>query len=566
MKAIPGASRFAAAAWRSAAAGLVVIGSACATAAPSVAPYQVVAGPSAPPAVAPPPASVVLSGAPRSTGDAPPTLSPTEPSIVGMPSARITVAANGEDVSEVIGRVAQQVGLRPIIDPAVRGPVRRNLRNVSLNEAMLNLIGSRYQYRVQNGTLVVSPVSLVQHTYTVDYLTMSRVSSASTVVARGTQGIGQNSNQGQIASPVGTGIGTGVTSTAGGLVASGSDVITSSSSVDVWTDLAEQLESILFQTSDSSRGTRTPGSGQGYRRCATDGTCLRISPLTSLVDITATPEKHEQVSRYIALYKAAIGRQVLIKAQVVEVSLDRSHSFGIDWQAVLSSARNSASLTNAPATFVTDAASSVIGNMSFNLGVGDFTLKAVLNALQTIGEVNVVANPMTNAMNQQKASFNVTRQQQFFTTSRTPIVSPTTGAITGYNETTAIQTATVGLVFDVLPQISDKNIVMMAIRPSVTSLVGQEKIEGVGGTIQAILPVTDHRETDTMARVRSGETIMIGGLIQRQTTQTRSGVPGLMNIPWLGRLFSKTTMTERTSELVIFLTPEIVSGQVPGGT
>jgi type II secretory pathway component GspD/PulD (secretin) len=223
-------------------------------------------------------------------------------------------------------------------------------------------------------------------------------------------------------------------------------------------------------------------------------------------------------------------------------------------------------VTNAPATFVTDAASSVIGNMSFNLGIGDFTLKAVLNALQSIGEVNVVANPMTNAMNQQKASFNVTRQQQFFTTSRTPIVSPTTGAITGHNETTSIQTATVGLVFDVLPQISDKNIVMMAIRPSVTSLVGQEKIEGVGGTIQAILPVTDHRETDTMARVRSGETIMIGGLIQRQTTQNRSGVPVLMNIPWIGRLFSRTTMTERTSELVIFLTPEIVSGQAPGGT
>jgi MSHA biogenesis protein MshL len=168
-------------------------------------------------------------------------------------------------------------------------------------------------------------------------------------------------------------------------------------------------------------------------------------------------------------------------------------------------------------------------------------------------------------MNQQKASFNVTRQEQFFSTTRTPIVNPTTGLPTGqFNETVNTQTTTVGLVFDVLPQISDKNIVMMAIRPSVTTLVGRTVVPGGGGTI-AELPIIDHRETDTMARVRSGETIMIGGLIQKQFTNTRSGIPLLMDLPWVGRLFSKTTITEKNSELVIFLTPEIISGQPPNG-
>jgi type II secretory pathway component GspD/PulD (secretin) len=67
-----------------------------------------------------------------------------------------------------------------------------------------------------------------------------------------------------------------------------------------------------------------------------------------------------------------------------------------------------------------------------------------------------------------------------------------------------------------------------------------------------------------MARVRSGETIMIGGLIQKQTSTTRTGIPVLMSIPILGRAFSSTRIEERNSELVIFLTPEIVSGQPPG--
>ncbi|HET9426200.1 MAG TPA: secretin N-terminal domain-containing protein [Gemmatimonadaceae bacterium] len=536
-------------------------------------PYQVGTSVAAPPSL--PPAS---SGpvAARQAGEAltvPPTMAPAEPSIVGMPSARVNIAANNEEVSTVIQRMARQVGLSAIIDPAVRGPVTRTLQNVSLNDAMASLVGNQFQYQVRNGALVVSPVQLMQHTYTVDYLTMSRIATASTVVSRGTQGASATSNTGLVAGTTGTG--TGVSSTAGGLVASGADVIQSSSQVDVWGELTQQLESIVFSgRGDSASRGSAPGTAgaiggaRPYQRCDPDsGFCLRISPLTSLVDVTATPQKHDEVARYIGLFSAAIQRQVLIKAQVVEVGLDRSHSFGIDWQAVLSTAKASIAVASNPlAAFAVDPGSTVTGsgNVSLNLGLGDFTLKAVLNTLETIGDVTVVANPTTNALNQQKASFNVTRQEQFFTITRTPITSPTTGAITGYSETPAIQTATVGLVFDVLPQISDKNIVTMAIRPSVTSIVGRTVIESSSG-IQATLPVTDHRETDTMARVRSGETIMIGGLIQKQVSTVRSGIPVLMHLPLVGRIFSSTKVIERNSELVIFLTPEIVSGQPPGG-
>lgn len=538
-----------------------VLATGCASAgSPKPGPYQVGARTDAPPPLPPASAAAKLEAPARTKTSGPPTLAPAQPAIVGMPSTRVNVSANGEDVSDVISRMARQVGLTAIIDPTVRGPVTRTLQNVSLSDAMLNLVGSKYQYQVQNGALVVSPIQLVQHTYTVDYLQMSRQSTASTVVARGTQGA--SSNTGIVTGA--SGAGTGVSSTAGGLVASGSDVIQSSSNVDVWGELTQQLESILFGSTDSSRSvsgsSASASGGRSYNRC--DGaTCLRISPLTSLVDVVATPEKQEQIARYIGLYSAAISRQVSIKAQVVEVGLDRTNTFGIDWTAVLNTAKASVSFSTDPGSIV-----SGTGNSSFNLGLGDFTLKAVLTALQTIGDVTVVATPSTNAMNQQKASFNVTRQQQFFNITRTPNINPTTGAPNGtFTESTSIQTATVGLVFDVLPQISHDNIVMMAIRPSVTSLVSSQTIAGSNGGVQATLPVIDHRETDTMARVRSGETIMIGGLIQKQTSTSRTGVPILMSLPWIGRLFSKTVVTERTSELVIFLTPEIVSGQPPSG-
>jgi MSHA biogenesis protein MshL len=548
-------------------ARLILLSSAAACASAPVnrpAPYEVGTSKGAPPSLPPAmPAPITQSG----NSGGPPSMTSGQPGLAGTPSVRVSISANNEDVHSVIERMARQVGLSAVIDPAVHGPVTRSMQNVSLSDAMLSLVGSSYQYQVRNGALVVSPVQLVHNTYTVDYLAMSRISTGSTVVSRGIQGSnGATSNTSLIAGTTGTG--TGVSSTGQGLVASGADVIQSSSQADVWGELTQQLESIIFgNTSDSARTVgataQNAGGPRAYTRCAGQ-VCLRISPLTSLVDVTAPAEKQEEVGRYIALFSSAITRQVNIKAQVVEVTLDRQHNFGIDWQAVLSTARGIISASANPGSaFNTDPSSSISGGTaSFNLGIGDFTLQAVLNALQSVGNVEVVAKPMTNALNQQKASFNVTRQEQFFTTVRTPNIVGNTQS--GFTETQQIQTATVGLVFDVLPQISDKNIIMMAIRPSLTSIASRTEIRGSNGAVQATLPVTEHRESDTMARVRSGETIMIGGLIQKQTSTTKTGIPVLMNLPIFGRVFSSTRIEERNSELVIFLTPEIVSGQPPG--
>ncbi len=104
----------------------------------------------------------------------------------------------------------------------------------------------------------------------------------------------------------------------------------------------------------------------------------------------------------------------------------------------------------------------------------------------------------------------------------------------------------------------------MNIRPVVTSVRNTATFTGPDGTVfQA--PVIDTRETDTMARLRASETIIIGGLMQTRREKTVSGVPGLRSIPLLGRLFTTTKDVERKAELVIFLTPTIISGQPVAG-
>jgi type II secretory pathway component GspD/PulD (secretin) len=94
----------------------------------------------------------------------------------------------------------------------------------------------------------------------------------------------------------------------------------------------------------------------------------------------------------------------------------------------------------------------------------------------------------------------------------------------------------------------------------VTSVARTATFTGPDGT-QFQAPVIDTRESDTMARLRGGETIIIGGLMQTRREKVRSGVPGLSSIPLLGRLFTSYKDVERKAELVIFLTPTIISGQ-----
>jgi len=122
----------------------------------------------------------------------------------------------------------------------------------------------------------------------------------------------------------------------------------------------------------------------------------------------------------------------------------------------------------------------------------------------------------------------------------------------------------VGVVLDVLPQISADNVLTMDIRPAVTNITATRSISLSDGTSTSA-PVIARREGDTIARMRAGETMMIGGLVQTRNETTKSGIPILKDIPLIGKLFTNYKDVQSKSELVVFLTPTIISGQpVPG--
>lgn len=494
-----------------------------------------------------------------------PSLSGTA-SLAGGAEPRLTISAVNQDLSVVVRELAARSGLQYHIDPAVRGNVNTALRNKTVSEALAAIIPQGVTYEIQNGVLRVGPARIVTRIFSMDYVAISRVGTASTVIQRrlGATGGGVGTAGGG-ASTFGGGAQAGAG--AAGL-GGGADVISAVSVADAWEEIRVAVEALIFDAPPTGQAQAQPQQGAGaglmglgttgrpYSRVAQDGRRVIINPMAGTITVSAFPAQLEQLDTFIRAFESSIQRQVLIEAKIVEVNLDRSFEFGIDWNVVARAGSSSLSVrTTAPPV---TAPSGGTGRVEFTLSGGPGEITAVLNALSSQGDVRVLSSPRVSALNNQRAVFDVTTGEIVFSLNRTPVLGAT-GTPTGQfvSEVTPTQ-VNVGIVLDVLPQIGADNTVTMNIRPVVTSVSRTARFTVDGNTFEA--PVIDTRESDTMARLRASETIIIGGLMQTRRERVQSGIPGLRSIPLLGRLFTSYKDVERKAELVIFLTPTIIAG------
>ncbi len=470
-----------------------------------------------------------------------------------------SLEAVDQDLRAVLRGVADEYGLAFQIDPSVNARVTTRLRNATLREVLDALtLPYGYTYELSGQTLRVEPVRTQSRLFTLDFIALSRVGVGTTVIQRrlstaGTRaGFGGGSASGL---PVGGG---GIGGAAGG-----ADVITSVSVTDLWEDMRVALEGLVFGEVQSAaeagieRQRATDGMGglggrapQTTSRVSEDGRRLIVNPAAGTILVSASPARLEEVELYIRSFEAAIQRQVRIEAKFVEVMLDRESSFGIDWGVVKNFADLGIRLQSTPSS----------QGVEFNLAHGAESVTAVLHALETQGDVRVLSSPGVSTLNNQRAVFNVTTEEVFFAVTREP-VRDARGDFIQFDTQVETQPVAVGIVMDVLPQISADNHITMNVRPMVTSLARIEEFTQDDNFARA--PIIDRRELDTMVRVRSGETHVIGGLIQTRTEHVRVGVPGLKDIPYLGYLFGTTRTVETRSELVIFITPTIIAGAAP---
>lgn len=236
-------------------------------------------------------------------------------------------------------------------------------------------------------------------------------------------------------------------------------------------------------------------------------------------------------------------QEVLIEARIVQVALDDALRMGIDWDAVVKRAHGLEMKASLGGVGAGPKSALSIGTLS-----GD-NYHAVVEALGSVNRSHVLSSPRIAVLNNHEAKILVGSTRPYVTSTTT---TSSAGPVTVSEEVKFID---VGVKLLVTPVIHPDGFVTMKIRPEVSSAVNSIRTGQ-----NNVVPVVDTSEVETTVRVQDGVTVVIGGLIREERAGADYKVPLLGDIPLVGYAFRNQARTQSRNEIVIFLTPRIMTG------
>lgn len=436
------------------------------------------------------------------------------------------------DLRDALAMFASQNNLNIVPDNNISGTVTLDVHHLPLDQMMSALLeAGDCAWEEDNGLIRVRNTET--RTFTVDYLRLKR------------SGLGNSSatlNPATASGGSSSGGGGGGGSSGGG----GSTVnLIADNATDFWTELRAELSFMLTDAGIKS---------------------LAINKTAGLIQVTDRPSALKRVENYLNATEESINRQVDIEIKIYDVTLNDAFQFGIDWNHVAEAYQGSLGFGTATLPTAIGSGSSLgssaLGGLNTSPATGsgsaantlvfnNMNTAVAITALKTQGSVQVIAAPRIRTLNNQTALVKVGQELPFFSSSSINSPSQSGNLITSSD---TITTVTVGTILSITPQISEDGWISMDISPVLTSL---EQIDtSPDGTATA--PVLTDKQASTLARVRNGTTVVLGGLIQTEKDQSANKVPLLGDIPLLGKLFTGTYNAKTKNELVIFVTPHIV--------
>jgi len=289
------------------------------------------------------------------------------------------------------------------------------------------------------------------------------------------------------------------------------------------------------------------------------------------------PENTQRVAEYLDALDIA-PRQVLIEARVVEVKLQKEHALGVNWKAMADKGylplgrfkAGSAALGGQPglleqvipykSTFYPPGQSTSGQESPFTFAIFDDNINLVLQTLASALDTDILSAPKIATVNNQEAEIKITQKLPW----AEPTLSSTssgTGSSATISVTWEVNYEEVGIKLKVTPIINDDGKISLSLVPEVSEKTGDLTltVSQSGTSINYTVPIIDSRTASTKVVVGDGQTLIIGGLIKDKTTKGASKIPLLGDIPVLGYLFKSKKDTRDKTELLIFVSPKIIT-------
>ena len=296
-------------------------------------------------------------------------------------------------------------------------------------------------------------------------------------------------------------------------------------------DIKTQLSSVI-----------TSGTGELY-----------VDERSGKVMVSDLPGKMKKIKK---MFKAIDepSTQVFIEAEILQITLRKEYQRGgINWERVFqgSDGFDLKGVFPIAASFSPNPALSAAANLLMTVGtVSQDRYHFTMQLLETFGETKVLSRPRITAISGQEAKVMVGSREAYV--SQTQSQSDVT-TITSEN----IQFIDVGVKLNVVPIINADGFITMKIKPEVSSVR-----ETLTTALKSTVPIVETAEAETTVKVKDGTMIMIAGLMKDEKHKGTTGVPWLAKIPILGAFFGSRATQNKRTEIIIFLTPHLVTGDV----
>lgn len=506
-------------------------------------------------------ASLERKSAPLPEQVVPPVFNPLEELKVSL------VVENGE-LQYILKALADQTKMNLLIHPNLLGnsyKVSVDFRDVSALTVFEQLTRiADVDGKIEGNTLIINPMK--EKIFQLGFMETSvsnTFSSGGDVLGGGGGGGGGSSSS----------------STSGGNEIKGEFSVSGSNmpSSNPYTELETMLDVLVGKPEKASQhsGVSSASNIDEIGMLSRLGTAIRndlplysLNRMTGTLFVRAKPSVMNSVTNIVDNYEAILGGQILIDAQIVEVKLDDEFKLGIDWSNLRSSLATSfSSGQRTLAPVVSDLNNIGQGLRSFSLSTptigGNVTpefaahyvgnsLAIALETMQHYGDVSVLSNPTLRSKHGQPAIISVGTSAAYISDTRVVTNGGSGTSITSQE----VQTAQVfdGLMIGVVPFIDRKGEISLSIHP-VQSKVDPASLALVdaGGDSKVTLPVVELKSMVTQVKVRSGDLIVMGGLIDQVDTRQESGLPGLGGVPFFGNLFKQRNNVNAVRELVLLL-------------